>query len=56
MWRGTDYKQQHKENWEDNGTPFYLDYGGGYEILYIYQNPENCITQRVNVTICKFLT
>lgn len=34
---------------------FYLEYGDGNEILYICQNLENCIVQRVSVAICKIL-
>lgn len=47
-------KQQHKRNFGDDGTVPYSDCSGGYVILYICQNPESCLAQRVNITLWKF--
>ena len=37
----------------DDGNVQYLDCGGSYIFIYIYQNSWSCIPKKVNLTLCK---
>lgn len=45
--------KRHEEISRDDGSVQYPDYGGGYTLVYIYQNSWNYTPKRVNFTECK---